>query len=43
MTRNGLLRAWLGRVEEYGPKVEATLEAHGGKYIVRTTEMEKLE
>ena len=30
-------------VEEYGPKVEAMVEANGGKYIVRTTETEKLE
>ena len=30
-------------VEEYGPKVEAMVQSHGGKYVVRTTETEKLE
>ena len=30
-------------IEEYGPKVEAIVEAHGGKYIARSTEPEKLE
>lgn len=30
-------------VEEYGPKVEAQVQAHGGKYIARAAEIEKLE
>lgn len=30
-------------VEEYGPKVDALVQEHGGKYIARTTETEKLE
>lgn len=32
--------AWL---ETYGPAVEKQVEAHGGKYIARATEIESLE
>ena len=30
-------------VEDYIPKVQAQVEAHGGRYIARNTEIEKLE
>ncbi len=30
-------------VEEYSPKVQALVESHGGKYLVRNMEMEKVE
>ena len=32
--------SWL---EEYGPKVEAQVEAHGGRYLARAGEIEHLE
>ncbi len=32
--------SWL---EEYGPKVEAQVQAHGGRYLARAGEIEKLE
>lgn len=30
-------------VEEYVPNVQALVESHGGKYLVRTTEIEVVE
>ena len=30
-------------MEEYGPKVEAQIQAHGGKYLARATEIDHLE
>ena len=32
--------SWL---EEYTPKVQALVESHGGRYLARNTEIEKLE
>lgn len=32
--------SWL---EEYVPKVQAQVESHGGRYLARNTEIEKLE
>ncbi len=32
--------AW---VEEYGPKVQALVEKHGGRYLVRGGEMDVVE
>ena len=30
-------------VEDYIPKVQAMVESHGGRYVARATELEKLE
>ena len=30
-------------IEDYIPKVQAMVEAHGGRYLARNTEIEKLE